>query len=131
MEKEYRNLADKLQNFENLFSESSMEGVIYQLAKVLFYQSFSMSKLLKNGLYNNRKYNEIIIAFSFRSDGFEAQESLKQFTTFLETQVDEGHISRNMERKVLGECEWSAKKATVLVRISIFRRSPISIHNNP
>ncbi|XP_065225514.1 uncharacterized protein LOC135849167 isoform X2 [Planococcus citri] len=75
-EKDYKNLAEKLQGFESLFSESSMEGVIYELAKVLFYQSFSMN-------------------------GLEAQESLKQFTTFLETQVDEGHISPNIERKVL------------------------------
>ena len=40
----YRNLAEKLKNFENMFSRTSMEGVIYQLAKILFYQSFSMSK---------------------------------------------------------------------------------------
>lgn len=72
---DYRNLMEKLQNFENLFAKASMESVIYQLAKVLFYQSFSIS-------------------------GLEAQESIKQFSGFLEKQVEEGHISRNMERKV-------------------------------
>lgn len=43
---DYRNLMEKLQNFENLFAKASMESVIYQLAKVLFYQSFSISKLI-------------------------------------------------------------------------------------
>lgn len=75
-EKDYQSLIEKLQLFENLFSEASMEEVIYELAKVLFSQSFTMG-------------------------GAEAQDALKQFTSFLETQVEEGHISRNMERKVL------------------------------
>ncbi|XKL60261.1 hypothetical protein PGB90_001277 [Kerria lacca] len=72
---ESKNLNEKLQNFESLFSKSSMEEVIYHLAKILFYQSFSIN-------------------------GFEAQESVKEFTAFLEKQIQEGRISRSMERKV-------------------------------
>lgn len=33
----------------------------------------------------------------------EAQEALQKFTTFLETETEQGHISRTLEKKVLGK----------------------------
>jgi hypothetical protein len=34
----------------------------------------------------------------------EAQEALQKFTRFLEAEAEQGHISRNLEKKVLGTC---------------------------
>jgi hypothetical protein len=34
----------------------------------------------------------------------EAQEALQKFTSFLEAEAEEGHISRSLEKKVLGMC---------------------------
>jgi hypothetical protein len=34
----------------------------------------------------------------------EAQEALQKFTSFLEAEAEQGHISRSLEKKVLGMC---------------------------
>lgn len=61
-----------------LYTEYSLEEVIYQLAKLLFTQSLSHS-------------------------GAEAQQALQKFTNFLEAEAAQGHISRALEKKVLGK----------------------------
>jgi hypothetical protein len=34
----------------------------------------------------------------------EAQEALQKFTSFLEAEAEQGHISRSLEKNVLGTC---------------------------
>jgi hypothetical protein len=34
----------------------------------------------------------------------DAQEALQKFTSFLEAKAEQGHISRSLEKKVLGTC---------------------------
>lgn len=34
----------------------------------------------------------------------EAQDALQKFTSFLETEAEQGHISRSLEKEVLGTC---------------------------
>jgi hypothetical protein len=34
----------------------------------------------------------------------EAQEALQEFTSFLEAEAEQGHISRSLKKKVLGTC---------------------------
>lgn len=60
-----------------LYTEYSLEEVIYQLAKVMFTQSLTKGSS-------------------------EAQKALQKFTTFLETEAERGHLSRALEKKVLG-----------------------------
>ena len=38
----------------------------------------------------------------FVSGSAEAQEALQKFTSFLEAEAEQGHISRSLEKKVLG-----------------------------
>ncbi|VVC25602.1 Hypothetical protein CINCED_3A008646 [Cinara cedri] len=61
---------------EYTYAQTMMDEIIYQLAKLMFNQ----------GLFIG---------------GSEAQESLKKFTDFLETEASKGRISRAMEKKIL------------------------------
>lgn len=61
-----------------LYTEYSLEEVIYQLAKLMFTQSLTHGSA-------------------------EAQQSLQKFTNFLEAEASQGHISRALEKKVLGK----------------------------
>lgn len=61
-----------------LYTEYSLEEVVYQLAKVMFTQSLTRGSA-------------------------EAQQALQKFTNFLEMEASQGHISRALEKKVLGE----------------------------
>ncbi|GJQ81672.1 hypothetical protein Trydic_g8548 [Trypoxylus dichotomus] len=73
---QYDELLERLRVADFLYTEYSLEEVIYQLAKVMFTQSLTR-------------------------DSLEAQQSLQKFTTFLENEAEQGRISRALEKKVL------------------------------
>ncbi|KAI4460210.1 nucleotidase domain-containing [Holotrichia oblita] len=73
---QYDELLERLRVADFLYTEYSLEEVIYQLAKVMFTQSLTRGSL-------------------------EAQQSLQKFTTFLENEAEQGRISRALEKKVL------------------------------
>ncbi|XP_017783601.1 PREDICTED: uncharacterized protein LOC108567568 [Nicrophorus vespilloides] len=73
---DYDELLERLKVADFLYTEYSLEEVIYQLAKVMFTQSLTRGSA-------------------------EAQQALQKFTAFLETEADQGHISRALEKKVL------------------------------
>lgn len=75
---QYNTLLERLRVADFLYTEYSLEEVIYQLAKVMFTQSLTRASL-------------------------EAQQSLQKFTTFLENEAEQGRISRALEKKVLGK----------------------------
>lgn len=76
-EEDYEELLEKLRVADFLYTEYSLEEVIYQLSKIMFTQSLTRGSA-------------------------EAQAALQKFTNFLETEAEEGHISRALEKKVLG-----------------------------
>lgn len=76
-EDEYEELLERLRLADFLYTEYSLEEIIYQLAKVMFTQSLTKSSA-------------------------EAQKALQKFTTFLETEAEQGHLSKALEKKVLG-----------------------------
>jgi hypothetical protein len=76
LDEDYEELLVRLRAADLLYTEYSMEEVIYQLAKVMFSQSLMRGNA-------------------------EAQEALQKFTSFLEAEAEQGHISRNLEKKVL------------------------------
>lgn len=75
-DEDYEELLERLRVADFLYTEYSLEEVIYQLAKVMFAQSL------------NRGNDD-------------AQEALQKFTNFLESEAEQGHISRSLEKKVL------------------------------
>ncbi|XP_044727050.1 uncharacterized protein LOC123290787 [Chrysoperla carnea] len=75
-DEEYEVLLERLRVADFLYTQYSLEEVIYQLAKVMFSQSLTRGSA-------------------------EAQEALQKFTTFLESETEQGHISRSLEKKVL------------------------------
>ncbi|KAI5728512.1 hypothetical protein M8J77_017222 [Diaphorina citri] len=75
-EEDYEELMEKLKVADLQYTEYSLEDIIYQLAKVMFAQSLS---------HGNS----------------EAQDALQKFTSFLENEVDQGRISRTLEKKVI------------------------------
>ncbi|XP_074027772.1 uncharacterized protein isoform X2 [Leptinotarsa decemlineata] len=76
IEDDYDELLERLRLADFLYTEYSLEEVIYQLAKVMFTQSLTRGSA-------------------------EAQEALQKFTNFLELEAAQGHISRALEKKVL------------------------------
>lgn len=72
----YDDVLERLRIADFLYTEYSLEEVIYQLAKIMFTQSMTRGST-------------------------EAQKSLQKFTTFLENEAELGHISRALEKKVL------------------------------
>lgn len=68
-------LLDRLHTADMLYTEYSLEEVIYQLARVMFQQAL------------------------MRGDA-EAQQTLHRFTQFLETEADQARISRSLEKTV-------------------------------
>lgn len=75
-EEDYDELLERLRVADFLYTEYSLEEVIYQLAKVMFTQSLTRGSA-------------------------EAQQALQKFTNFLEAEAEQGHISRALEKKVL------------------------------
>ncbi|CAH1168190.1 unnamed protein product [Phyllotreta striolata] len=75
-EEDYDEILERLKIADYLYTEYSLEEIIYQLAKVMFTQSLTRG-------------NE------------EAQQALQKFTNFLETEAEQGHISREIEKRVL------------------------------
>ncbi|XP_063230550.1 uncharacterized protein LOC134535407 [Bacillus rossius redtenbacheri] len=75
-DEDYEELLERLRVADFLYTEYSLEEVIYQLAKVMFSQSLTRGSA-------------------------EAQEALQKFTSFLEAEAEQGHISRSLEKKVL------------------------------
>ncbi|XP_077300018.1 uncharacterized protein LOC143920884 isoform X2 [Arctopsyche grandis] len=75
-EEEYEELLERLRVADFLYTEYSLEEVIYQLAKVMFTQSLARGSS-------------------------EAQLALQKFTNFLEMEAEQGRISRALEKKVL------------------------------
>uniref|UniRef100_A0A1B6KF06 RGS domain-containing protein n=1 Tax=Graphocephala atropunctata TaxID=36148 RepID=A0A1B6KF06_9HEMI len=73
---DYQDLLERLRVADFLYTEYSLEEVIYQLAKVMFSQSLTRGSS-------------------------EAQEALQKFTGFLEAEAENGRISRSLEKKVL------------------------------
>ncbi|CAH0558949.1 unnamed protein product [Brassicogethes aeneus] len=67
---------ERLRMADFLYTQYSLEEVIYQLSKIMFVQG------LTNG-------------------NLQSQRSLQKFTNFLEQEAEKGHISRNLEKKVL------------------------------
>ncbi|KAL1453363.1 hypothetical protein WDU94_007504 [Cyamophila willieti] len=79
-EEDYEELMEKLKVADLQYTEYSLEDIIYQLAKVMFAQSLSHVLSHCNS---------------------EAQDALQKFTTFLENELDQGRISRTLEKKVI------------------------------
>lgn len=77
-DEDYDELLERLRLADFLYTEYSLEEVIYQLAKVMFTQSLTHGSA-------------------------EAQQALQKFTNFLEAEAEQGHISRALEKKVLGK----------------------------
>ncbi|RZC36499.1 uncharacterized protein BDFB_001634, partial [Asbolus verrucosus] len=75
-DEDYDELLERLRVADFLYTEYSLEEVIYQLAKVMFTQSLTRGSA-------------------------EAQQALQKFTNFLEIEAEQGHISRALEKKVL------------------------------
>ncbi|GLH03154.1 Uncharacterized protein GBIM_09056, partial [Gryllus bimaculatus] len=75
-DEDYEELLERLRVADFLYTEYSLEEVIYQLAKVMFAQSLNRGNA-------------------------DAQEALQKFTNFLESEAEQGHISRSLEKKVL------------------------------
>ncbi|XP_068910270.1 uncharacterized protein [Tenebrio molitor] len=75
-DEDYDELLERLRVADFLYTEYSLEEVIYQLAKVMFTQSLTRGSA-------------------------EAQQALQKFTNFLEVEAEQGHISRALEKKVL------------------------------
>ncbi|XP_056632675.1 uncharacterized protein LOC130442531 isoform X2 [Diorhabda sublineata] len=75
-EEDYDELLERLRVADFLYTEYSLEDVIYQLAKVMFTQSLTRGSA-------------------------EAQQALQKFTNFLEAEAEQGHITRALEKKVL------------------------------
>lgn len=73
---DYQELLERLRVADYLYTEYSLEEVIYQLAKLMFSQSLTRGSS-------------------------EAQEALQKFTGFLEAEAENGRISRSLEKKVL------------------------------
>lgn len=73
---DYEELLERLRLADFLYTEYSLEEVIYQLAKVIFTQSLS-------------------------GGSADAQNALTKFVNFLEKEAEEGRISRALEKKVL------------------------------
>ncbi|XP_054280098.1 uncharacterized protein LOC128998124 [Macrosteles quadrilineatus] len=73
---DYQELLERLRVADFLYTEYSLEEVIYQLAKLMFSQSLTRGSS-------------------------EAQEALQKFTGFLEAEAENGRISRSLEKKVL------------------------------
>ncbi|CAK1546268.1 unnamed protein product [Leptosia nina] len=75
-EEEYEEMMDKLRAADTLYTEYTLEEVIYQLAKMMFSQSLSREPA-------------------------SARASMQRFMTFLEMEAERGQLSRNIEKKVL------------------------------
>ncbi|XP_038223148.1 uncharacterized protein LOC119840542 isoform X2 [Zerene cesonia] len=75
-EEEYEEMMEKLRAADTLYTEYSLEEIIYQLAKMMFSQSLSR-------------------------DPASARTSMQRFMTFLELEAERGQLSRNIEKKVL------------------------------
>lgn len=81
-DEDYEELLEKLRLADFLYTEYSLEEIIYQLSKIMFAQSLTRGSA-------------------------EAQMALQKFTGFLETEAEAGHISRALEKKVLGKRYYS------------------------
>lgn len=79
-EDDFEELLERLRVADFLYSEYSLEEVIYQLAKVVFSQSLARGS----------------------SD---AQVALQRFVSFLEKEARLGQISRGLEKKIIGRCD--------------------------
>ncbi|XP_045484843.1 uncharacterized protein LOC110996992 [Pieris rapae] len=75
-EEEYEEMMDKLRAADTLYTEYTLEEIIYQLAKMMFSQSLSREPA-------------------------SARASMQRFMTFLELEAERGQLSRNIEKKVL------------------------------
>ncbi|XP_065170080.1 uncharacterized protein [Atheta coriaria] len=76
VDEDYDELMDRLRVADFLYTEYSLEEIIYQLAKVMFTQGLTRGSA-------------------------EAQQALRKFTAFLEAEAEQGHISKSLEKKVL------------------------------
>ncbi|XP_053603381.1 uncharacterized protein LOC128671157 [Plodia interpunctella] len=75
-EEEYEEMMDKLKAADTLYTEYTLEEIIYQLAKMMFSQSLSR-------------------------DPQSARAATQRFMAFLELEAERGQLSRTIEKKVL------------------------------
>ncbi|XP_063533466.1 uncharacterized protein LOC134743752 [Cydia strobilella] len=75
-EEEYEEMMDKLKAADTLYTEYTLEEIIYQLAKMMFSQSLSR-------------------------DPATARAATQRFMAFLEREAERGQLSRTIEKKVL------------------------------
>ncbi|KAM3967372.1 uncharacterized protein ACR2FA_011720 [Aphomia sociella] len=75
-EEEYEEMMDKLKAADTLYTEYTLEEIIYQLAKMMFSQSLSR-------------------------DPASARAATQRFMAFLELEAERGQLSRTIEKKVL------------------------------
>ncbi|XP_072940110.1 uncharacterized protein [Epargyreus clarus] len=75
-EEEYEEMMDKLRAADTLYTEYTLEEIIYQLAKMMFSQSLSR-------------------------DPAAARAATQRFMAFLELEAERGQLSRTIEKKVL------------------------------
>ncbi|XP_037868865.1 uncharacterized protein LOC101737888 isoform X1 [Bombyx mori] len=75
-DEEYEEMMDKLKAADTLYTEYTLEEIIYQLAKMMFSQSLSR-------------------------DPASARAATQRFMAFLELEAERGQLSRTIEKKVL------------------------------
>ncbi|CAK1599013.1 unnamed protein product [Parnassius mnemosyne] len=75
-EEEYEEMMEKLRAADTLYTEYTLEEIIYQLAKMMFSQSLSR-------------------------DPASARAATQRFMAFLELEAERGQLSRTIEKKVL------------------------------
>ncbi|KAJ2951988.1 hypothetical protein O0L34_g4251 [Tuta absoluta] len=75
-EEEYEEMMEKLKAADTLYTEYTLEEIIYQLAKMMFSQSLSR-------------------------DPASARAATQRFMAFLELEAERGQLSRTIEKKVL------------------------------
>ncbi|CAG9135510.1 unnamed protein product [Plutella xylostella] len=75
-DEEYSDMMERLRAADSLYTEYTLEEIIYQLAKMMFSQSLS-------------------------HDPREARAALQRFMAFLELEAERGQLSRSIEKKVL------------------------------
>ncbi|XP_013139113.1 PREDICTED: uncharacterized protein LOC106103780 [Papilio polytes] len=75
-EEEYEEMMEKLRAADNLYTEYTLEEIIYQLAKMMFSQSLSREPA-------------------------SARAATQRFMAFLELEAERGQLSRTIEKKVL------------------------------
>lgn len=102
-----------------LYSEYSLEEVIYQLAKVGFRRHNHDNTLFIGHFVIFELYFQVIFTQSLSKDSEEAQIVLQRLTNFLEAEGANGRISPALQKKVLGNTHISLRNPLQSLRLPI------------